>query len=204
VYCSKCGSTIADGSTFCAKCGQPTYGAPALATSGAPIAAATAVGPSWLPVSTIVYAGFWLRALAYLVDAIVLGVFIVPILAAAAMMTGVVAAIGGLGDPFRDGIPPAFAEFAAIVLLVTLGGTWLYHALLESSEWQATAGKKVLGLVVTDANGKRVSFARASGRHFAKIITGLIPLGIGYILAGVTEKKQALHDMLASCLVLRK
>jgi uncharacterized RDD family membrane protein YckC len=61
----------------------------------------------------------------------------------------------------------------------------------------------VMSLVVTDLNGNRISFARASGRFFAKIISGLIPLGIGYILAGVTEKKQALHDMIASCLVLR-
>jgi len=56
---------------------------------------------------------------------------------------------------------------------------------------------------VTDLAGNRVSFARASGRFFAKLITGLIPLGIGYIMAGITERKQALHDMIASCLVLR-
>lgn len=61
-----------------------------------------------------------------------------------------------------------------------------------------------LGLTVTDLQGRRVTFARASGRFFAKIITGLIPLAIGYIMAGFTEKKQALHDMIASCLVLRK
>jgi uncharacterized RDD family membrane protein YckC len=61
-----------------------------------------------------------------------------------------------------------------------------------------------LGLIVTDLYGNRITFARASGRFFAKIITGLIPLFIGYILAGITEKKQALHDMIASCLVLRK
>jgi uncharacterized RDD family membrane protein YckC len=61
-----------------------------------------------------------------------------------------------------------------------------------------------LGLIVTDLQGQPVSFARASGRFFAKIITGMIPLGIGYIMAGFTEKKQALHDMIAGCLVLRK
>ena len=58
-------------------------------------------------------------------------------------------------------------------------------------------------VIVTDMDGNRITFGRASGRYFAKIISGLIPLGIGYILAGVTEKKQALHDMIASCLVLR-
>ena len=61
-----------------------------------------------------------------------------------------------------------------------------------------------LGLIVTDLNDLPVTFGRATGRFFAKIITGLIPLGIGYIMAGFTEKKQALHDMIASCLVLRR
>jgi len=60
-----------------------------------------------------------------------------------------------------------------------------------------------MNVVVTDLQGNRISFARASGRFFAKLISGLIPFAIGYILAGITEKKQALHDMIAGCLVLR-
>jgi uncharacterized RDD family membrane protein YckC len=80
----------------------------------------------------------------------------------------------------------------------------IYYAWMESSSHQGTLGKMALGLIVTDLEGRRITFARASGRYFAKIITGLIPLGIGYMMAGFTEKKQALHDMIASCLVLRK
>jgi len=80
---------------------------------------------------------------------------------------------------------------------------WLYFALLESSEWRGTLGKKALGLEVTDLNGNRIDFARASGRFFAKILSTLI-LFIGYMMAGFTEKKQALHDILAGCLVIRK
>lgn len=56
---------------------------------------------------------------------------------------------------------------------------------------------------MTDLNGARVTFGRATGRHFAKLITGLIPLGVGFMLAGLTERRQALHDMIAGCLVLR-
>jgi uncharacterized RDD family membrane protein YckC len=97
----------------------------------------------------------------------------------------------------------AFVSSIALLVGVTTLGSWLYYAYFESSDWQSTIGKRVMSLVVTDLNGNRISFARASGRFFAKIISGLIPLGIGYILAGVTEKKQALHDMIASCLVLR-
>jgi uncharacterized RDD family membrane protein YckC len=75
---------------------------------------------------------------------------------------------------------------------------------MESSQYQGTFGKMALGLIVTDLEGRPLSFARASGRFFGKIITGMIPFGIGYIMAGFTEKKQALHDMIAGCLVLRK
>jgi uncharacterized RDD family membrane protein YckC len=61
-----------------------------------------------------------------------------------------------------------------------------------------------VGIVVTDMDGARVSFWRATGRYFAKFITGMIPLGIGYIIAGFTEKRQAIHDMIVGSLVLRK
>jgi uncharacterized RDD family membrane protein YckC len=81
--------------------------------------------------------------------------------------------------------------------------SWLYWALLESSRWQATLGKKMLGLQVTDLEGRRISFARATGRYFGKVISTLLLL-VGFAMAGFTEKKQALHDMIASCLVLKK
>jgi uncharacterized RDD family membrane protein YckC len=87
---------------------------------------------------------------------------------------------------------------------VSLAVTWLYHAWMESSEWQATVGKKALGLVVTDMAGRRVSFGRATGRHFGKIVTNVVPFLIGYIMAGFTAQKQALHDMIAGCLILRR
>jgi uncharacterized RDD family membrane protein YckC len=80
---------------------------------------------------------------------------------------------------------------------------WLYYSLLESSVWQGTLGKKALGLEVTDLDGNRISFGRATGRFFAKFISAII-LFIGYIMAGFTEKKQALHDIIAGTLVIRK
>jgi uncharacterized RDD family membrane protein YckC len=209
VYCSKCGSAIAEGSTTCLQCGQSTPEALVVAASGAPPVAAPWVAPVGMPavLPARLYAGFWLRLLAYIIDSFVLGIFQVPILVGGAMMMGLASTVANLprgGDPFATGFPPVFAAFFSLLALVVVVGGWLYHALLESSEWQATLGKKVLGLAVTDLVGARVSFARASGRHFAKFISGFIPLGIGYILAGVTEKKQALHDMIAGCLVLRK
>ena len=80
--------------------------------------------------------------------------------------------------------------------------SWIYEAAMESSSKQATVGKMALGLIVTDLEGQRISFLRATGRHFAKFISAMI-LFIGYIMAGVTERKQALHDMIAGTLVRR-
>ena len=91
-----------------------------------------------------------------------------------------------------------------VLAAVSVLGQWLYHAYLESGEKQGTWGKQLMGLYVTDLLGQPITFGRASGRFFAKIVTGMIPLGIGYIMAGFTERKQALHDMIASCLVLRR
>jgi len=97
---------------------------------------------------------------------------------------------------------PLMGAFIRLSLIRTVLN-WLYYALLESSAWQATLGKKALGLEVTDMQGMRISFGRATGRFFAKIISSII-LFIGFIMAGFTEKKQALHDMIAGTLVIRK
>jgi len=91
--------------------------------------------------------------------------------------------------------------YSAMFFFVIL--QWLYFASMESSERQATFGKSALGLRVANSEGQRLSFAHATGRFFAKIVSGLVPFGIGYIMAGFTAKKQALHDFIAGTLVLR-
>ena len=88
-----------------------------------------------------------------------------------------------------------------VTFIATLFGSWLYEAFMESSSYQATLGKMIFGMKVTDLNGNRISFERATGRHFAKILSSI--LGIGYIMVGFTERKQGLHDLLAGTLVLR-
>lgn len=152
------------------------------------------------------FAGFWLRLVAALIDSIL-------VLAGLGVIALVVFAFVGLGffrsifeNPEGDDgfFVAAFMGTIFMVWLLMLVGAWLYNATMESSIHQGTLGKMALGLIVTDLQGRRVTFGRASGRHFSKLITGLIPLALGYIMAGFTEKKQALHDMIASCLVLRK
>ena len=201
MFCSKCGANVTEGSTFCNACGAPVAGVGVPRVAGPPIAAP--VGYAAVPaVPRFVYAGFWLRFVALLIDIIVLGF-------AGAILTlpfGAGFGLHGLlrgrafGSP-EDLVGATGLLFKVIIIRAILH--WLYFALLESSEWRGTLGKKALGLEVTDLNGNRIDFARASGRFFAKILSTLI-LFIGYIMAGITEKKQALHDILAGCLVIRK
>lgn len=94
---------------------------------------------------------------------------------------------------------PYFTIYKAASFLLN----WLYFALLESSGKQATLGKQALGLYVTDTSGARLSFVKATVRHFGKFISA-ITLFIGFLMAAFTARKQALHDLLAGTLVLRK
>lgn len=209
MFCSKCGGAIAANTAFCQACGnavQPALAAAPAAPVGASLAAsAGAVSPHWLPPVTRAYAGFWLRFVAHIIDSLLLGVVVMAVIIPLGVLSGVTGFVRAMrpNEPPDPAVIMAFVSSMALLAGLSILGSWLYNAYFESSDWQGTLGKKVLNLIVTDLEGNRVSFGRASGRFFAKIISDLIPLGIGYILAGVTEKKQALHDMIAGCLVLR-
>ena len=121
------------------------------------------------------YAAFWERFVAQVIDAVILSV-----------ATGTV-----------------FTATFGAGMAIGFFAPWLYEAFMTSSEWQATVGKRVMSIVVTDLNGNRMSFARATGRHFAKYISVFL-LGIGFVIAAFTAKKQALHDMIAETLVMKR
>ena len=217
MFCSSCGATVKEGSTFCGTCGKPVSDnvaqVPAAPAAGAVVVAA---GPPIVQSGmtaardTGMYAGFWLRVVAALIDSLLIGI---PFVVMAAVI------FASAIPMFRDlGTTPNPSPFLLISLLfprllllaaVGLVGTWLYWSLLESSSWQATLGKKALGLYVTDLTGARLSFGRASGRFFAGRGIAYVPSVGGLyflvdcIMAGVTEKKQAVHDMIAGCLVQR-
>ena len=115
------------------------------------------------------------------------------------------AALGNNPPPDRvmQLVAPFFARFILLSLVFSIL-QWLYYAICESSAWQATLGKKILDLRVTDLEGGRIGFGRATARVSAMLALNLVPFGfIGFILAGFTERKQALHDIIAGCLVLR-
>lgn len=205
MYCSKCGAAMADGAAFCGTCGLRV--SVAAVTAGAPVTApGHAVVQAYPAAPRVEYAGFWLRFLALLIDNVVIGIGFVLILIPLIFLTGLGALLSRIHPDEELNDAGVFLIIGVIFLFATvaLAVTWLYHAWMESSEWQATVGKKALGLVVTDMTGQRVSFGRATGRHFGKIITNMVPIFIGYIMAGFTAKKQALHDMIAGCLILRR
>jgi uncharacterized RDD family membrane protein YckC len=102
--------------------------------------------------------------------------------------------------------PPSLTslpQLTPIAFAITIAVTWFYYTMFEASDWQATPGKRILKIYVADLNGQRVTFVRAAARNIAKLISSLTFL-VWYMVAGFTEKKQALHDILSSCLVSRR
>jgi uncharacterized RDD family membrane protein YckC len=79
----------------------------------------------------------------------------------------------------------------------------LYWPLMECSSRQGTLGKRAIGIVVTDIDGRHISFARAVGRNLGKIVSAIIYY-VGFIMIAFTKKKQGLHDITANCLVVVK
>jgi len=131
------------------------------------------------------------------------GFVFTPIGVALLASTGIFGIIMSPGEDFQGMMAAMFGLSIVAMLLLIFIGSWLYHTVMESSRYQATLGKLALGSIVTDLNGQRISFARANGRFFGKWVSSAF-LNIGYLMAGFTEKKQALHDILASTLVIQK
>ena len=122
----------------------------------------------------MMYAGFWRRVAATIIDLIILYLF------------SIVMAVWSTLDP------------TPLVFMIS----WFYYAGMESSRLQATIGKICIGIKVTDVDGAPINFGRATGRYFGKILSGL--LGLGFIMVAFTAKKQGLHDKMARCLVVNK
>jgi uncharacterized RDD family membrane protein YckC len=136
------------------------------------------------------YAGLWERFLAYVIDCLVL----IAIGFIMGFTIGLLFPNLILTTPEEE-LEPIFNVIGFII-------SWIYFAAMESSNWQATFGKRALGLKVTSYDFKKISFGHSSVRFFSKIISILI-LFIGYIMIAFTEKKQGLHDMLAKTLVIK-
>lgn len=150
----------------------------------------------------MIYAGFWRRAVAFVLDSFMVSI---PVALIFGPMIAVETVSMGITDPAN--FSPMQAGLLGLTMLswqiVSLVAMWLYFALLESGPKQSTWGKRLLGIKVVDVNGRRISFARATGRFFAKTISYVI-FYIGFIMAAFTSRKRALHDMIAETYVVKK
>jgi uncharacterized RDD family membrane protein YckC len=109
----------------------------------------------------------------------------------------------GSTDPHYLWSMMPFADRSVVFALWLLAAAiipWLYTALQECSTQQATFGKRLFGIRVTDLEGCPISFGRASERFFARLIPSF---GIGYCMALFTRRRQARHDLIAGCVVAR-
>ena len=185
VFCNQCGQAVNAAASFCTRCGA-TVTPSAGATPSIPIPPPVAVG----------YAGFWIRFLAVLIDGVILAAVLTPVKL-------ILHLPGWMAGRHADGLNPMMMlPLIGLSMLISALANWLYEAYFLSSERQATLGKMALGIRVTGTNGRRLSFGQATLRHFAKWLSGLTLL-IGYIMAAFTERKQALHDMIAGTFVIR-
>jgi uncharacterized RDD family membrane protein YckC len=131
--------------------------------------------------NSVIYVGFWKRVLASLIDSLVM---LIPYIIMEAT--------------FSDAWLMSY-----LAALIQILFRWAYTAGLQSSYWQATVGKKVLGIIVVDEYGDRLTLKRATGRFFAEILSALL-LCIGYMMVGWTKHKQGLHDKIAKTFVIKK
>lgn len=207
MYCARCGTAVTTPAAFCSNCGAPLpASAPAPAGVVPPFASpAPAFAPAGAaPVAGVMvagmleYAGFWRRFWAFCLDSIVVALLMIPI--------RMIVAVPVISNAFNEDMTPEsiFSMMAAGAAGAFFGVLlqWIYFAFMESSAKQGTLGKIALGIQVAGLDGRRVSFARATGRYFARMITALT-LGIGYLIQPFTARRQTLHDMISGTVVVR-
>ena len=154
------------------------------------------------PHAGMTYAGFWRRFVAHLIDKMLVGIVALIFMILFFVTIGISAFSSRDFDPTDVNSLLALLGACLMIIPLLIIGDWLYYASMESKKG-ATVGKMALGIKVTDMQGNPVSFGRATGRYFGKILSGLT-LCIGFIIAGFTQQKQALHDILAKTLVINK
>jgi uncharacterized RDD family membrane protein YckC len=205
MFCVRCGTALPEGAAYCQTCGMATTPASAATTPPAAAFPAPAAG-AWpgtaaLP-ATPIYSGFWRRFWSYVLDRFVLGVAFTPVFFFSILPMLTASERNWTDTDLPESVMTGY--LGTILLAVFLGAlaSWLYYALMQSSRKQATLGQMALGIRVTDLEGRRITFARGTGRYFATVITGLT-LGIGYLIMLFTDRKQTLHDLIAGTLVVR-
>ncbi|MGE5582378.1 MAG: RDD family protein [Bacillota bacterium] len=190
MHCPRCGAPIADDQYTCSKCGY--------FEEIAVIAKLKEAAPKPETPAASTYAGFFRRGAAFILDYLIL--FGLEILSAG-VIAGIISAMSVFTrKPLDFHIISGFAGGFGAVLAVAIH--WGYFTGFETSKYRATPGKRMMGIYVTDLDQKGLFFGQANIRYWAKILS-MLPLFSGFILAGLTKKKRALHDFIAGTIVLK-
>jgi uncharacterized RDD family membrane protein YckC len=145
----------------------------------------------------VVYAGFWKRVAANIIDSFVVGIV-------GGIIGAIIGAVIGAGFGLNGGLGGGgFLAIQLVTNLVSIAITAGYYAWFHSSANQATLGKMAIGIKVVRTDGEAISMARGIGRYFAFLLSSLI-LCIGLLMAAFTERKQGLHDLICDTLVVDK
>ena len=137
-------------------------------------------------------AGFWIRLLAWIIDAIVLNVVWIVLIA---IDPGV--SLAEYYTPDASGLESwGWIDFADLLI-------WMAYYTVGVSVWATTIGKKVCGLYVLRPDGSKVGVGRAFARSLAPILSALI-LFIGYLMAAFRQDKRALHDLICDTVVVKR
>jgi uncharacterized RDD family membrane protein YckC len=169
-----------------------------------PVEKATIPTPATMPEIELEPAPFFPRFIAFAIDCAVLFLPLVLLFGISALTIQIEGwAEHNDAETMRQDWVRVTRDFHALLWLVALGGGWLYAALLECSHWQATVGKRWMGIKVTDGRGQRLTFFRATGRHAAKFVSAL-PCFLGFTAALFNPRRLALHDLMATTRVVRR
>ena len=203
MFCPKCGKETDASGKFCQWCGTDIEAIAPKAMMKTEPEEDEVEEPT-----TGNYAGLGRRFFAFVIDAIMLLILMTVAATFFGLVQGVkyfyyltvqrapISALTEAGTS-EAALTPIIAALGVLFIILP----WLYFAGFECSRGRGTPGKTLLRIVVTDTDGARISFARATLRHFFKFISALI-LFIGFIMIGLTKKRQGLHDRVAGCLVI--
>lgn len=192
--CASCGNPLLPDGEFCLFCGDvlSTPAHPKLDTPHL----SSAMEATVVTEPRMEYAGFWLRVWAGAID--------VTLEALVALLITVIVDFVLKLTTSKFGLSPITVSYVSgiVFIFVLTVGAWLYSAFAESSKWRATVGKRIVGLQVLTSSGGRLSFGHATVRHFMKFLS-LFTVAVGFMMAGWTKRRQALHDMPCDCIVVR-
>ncbi|MBN8549940.1 MAG: RDD family protein [Deltaproteobacteria bacterium] len=202
ITCPGCQRTLRDNIPRCPMCGTDLQAPPSDPAAPQTDPAVPGAAPTPTAASAaIVYSGFWRRVVAFSIDGCIIQLArIVAVWFCFTLGIQIFSEIAHLSAGAAFGA--AAASIVGLVLLSLLLGL-VYFAAFESSSFRATPGKIIMQAYVGNENAEPISFGRALFRNLAKVVSA-IPLGLGYVMAAFSARKQALHDHIASTLVLRE